>query len=397
MRSTLVEYPCSNQLLTDGRVSRATDGLLRYRQLDPSLSELLDVAVHRFSVRVAVEEVDGNQVTFAELWADASRVAGGLKSRGIEIGDRVAIRFAAGIRWMEACLGVILAGGVPVSLGAAWTDADVDWVIADSGSVLVLDGELPAGLPFIDDGAAPDELAVLAYTTDSSGVMLGVELTNENLLSAIEALLHSRDYGVEGVRNLVVDSDFRSIRQLVHVLATLVVGGTVVVAGDFWRESAHTVDIITGRPEDLLEPRILAAGPAARAGSRSVRWIDCSGSPITAEQEAKLLSAFPSAQHVIGWGKTETCGAGLILPMESASTHFGSVGIAFGGMEVALFGPDAPDGYGELLCRGPSVARRYWNSPELTSARFTRGWFCTHDTAQIDAEGFVRIVERNVA
>lgn len=397
MRSTLVEYPCSNRLPTDTGVSRATDGVLRYRQLDPSLSELLDVAVHRFAARVAVEEIGGDQVTFAELWAQASRVAGGLKSRGVEIGDRVAIRFAAGVRWMEACLGVILAGGVPVSLGVQWTDAEVGRVIVDSGAVLVFEGELPHGVPFIDDGAAPDELAIIAYTADPSGVMLGVELSNENLLSAIEALLHSRDYGIEGIRNLLVDRDFRSVRQLVHILATLVVGGTVVVAGDFWRESLHTADIVTGRPEDLLEPRLLAVGPAARSAARSVRWIDCSGSPITAEQETKLLTVFPAAQHVIGWGKTETCGAGLILPIESASTHFGSAGIAFGGMELALYGPDAPGGFGELWCRGPSVARRYWNSPALTSARFMRGWFCTHDTAQIDADGFVRIVERNAA
>ena len=171
----------------------------------------------------------------------------------------------------------------------------------------------------------------------------------------------------------------------------------MVLAGDFWRESVHTVDIVTGRPEDLLEPRLLTLGPAARAGSRSVQWIDCSGSPITVEQEAKLLTLFPAARHVIGWGKTETCGAGLILPTESAPTHLGSVGIAFGGMEVALYGPDAPGGFGELLCRGPSVTRRYWNSPQATSTRFTQGWFCTHDTAQIDPDGFVRIVERNVA
>ena len=117
--------------------------------------ELLDIAVHRFSSRVAVEEVDGEQVTFAELWAEASRVAGGLKSRGVEIGDRVAIRVAAGVRWMEACLGVILAGGVPVSVGVHLSDDAADFVIADSGSVLVLDGELPHGVPFIDDGRRP--------------------------------------------------------------------------------------------------------------------------------------------------------------------------------------------------------------------------------------------------
>ncbi|MGC0363034.1 long-chain acyl-CoA synthetase [Rhodococcus sp. 27YEA15] len=403
MQPRLVQYHCSpellgcRELLTDAAVTRAGDGVLHFRHLEPSLSELLDVAVHRFSGRVAVDEVNGDQATFAQLWAEASRVAGGLKSRGIEIGDRVVVRSPAGVRWLEACLGVVLAGGVPVPVGVDVDDSFADFVITDSGSVLVLDGELPHGVPFIDDGASPDEMAVLAYTVDRSGEVLGVELSNENVLSAVAALLDSRDYGFDGVRNLVVDHEFSSVRHLVHILATMVVGGTVVVAGDYWREYVHTVDVVTGRPEDLLAPRLLSLGPAARAAARSVRWVDCSGSPMSAEQESKLLAVFPAARQVIGWGKTETCGAGLVLPTESAATHLGSVGIAYGGMEVALFGPDAPDGFGELWCRGPSVARRYWNLPEVSRSRFTQGWFCTHDTARIDADGFVRIVERNAA
>jgi long-subunit acyl-CoA synthetase (AMP-forming) len=94
---------------------------------------------------------------------------------------------------------------------------------------------------------------------------------------------------------------------------------------------------------------------------------------------------------------TETCGAGLALPDECALTHAGSVGVAFGGMEVALLGPDAGRGVGELLCRGPGVSRGYWNRPEVTAQTFTGGWFHTGDTANIDGDGFVRIVDRDTA
>ena len=58
---------------------------------------------------------------------------------------------------------------------------------------------------------------------------------------------------------------------------------------------------------------------------------------------------------------------------------------------------DAGRGVGELLCRGPGVSRGYWNRPEVTAKTFTGGWFHTGDTANIDGDGFVRIVDRDTA
>ncbi|AOW94353.1 CoA synthetase [Rhodococcus sp. WMMA185] len=397
MPSSLVEYPCNRLFFRDDRVVRARDGILRYCGLNPSLTELLDVAVHRYAGRVAVEEDDGRALTFSQLWTSAARVAGGLKERGVEIGDRVAVRQPVGLRWVEAFVGVLLAGGVPVGVSPALDDTQTGKVIEDSASVLTLDGDLPEGISYIDDGAGPEELVLLSYAPDSSGSLRGVELSNENLLSTIESVVHARGFGSEGLRNLLVDPELHAIGSLIELLSTLVVGGTALLTTNrdaaSWRGTG--ADVLTAAPDVLV--RAAEDARATRFVRGSVRWIDYRGSGLPADQARLLRRTFPDAKHFLCWGMTETCGSGLALPDECALTHAGSVGIAFGGMEVALFGPDAADGYGELLCRGPGVMRGYWNRPEATAKRFTSGWFHTGDTARIDGNGFVRIVFGDIA
>ncbi|OUS93746.1 class I adenylate-forming enzyme family protein [Rhodococcus sp. NCIMB 12038] len=397
MPSSLVEYPSSGPFFHDDRVVRGRDGLLRYGGLNPSLTELLDISVHRYAGRIAVEEDGGRSLTFSQLWTSAARVAGGLKSKGVEIGDRVAVRQPVGVRWVEAFLGVLLAGGVPVGVSPALDDARTGQVLADSQSVLTLDGELPEGISFIDDGASPDELVLLSYTPGPSESPKGVELSNENVLSTIESVLHARGFSSEGLRNLLVEPELHTVGSLVELLSTLVVGGTVLLTGSTdaasWRGTG--ADVLTAAPAVLL--RAVESSRVTSFGRRAVRWIDYSGSGLSLDQSQLLRRTFPEARHFLGWGMTETCGAGLALPDECALTHAGSVGVAFGGMEVALLGPDAGRGVGELLCRGPGVSRGYWNRPEVTAKTFTGGWFHTGDTANIDGDGFVRIVDRDTA
>ncbi|MFD4367846.1 class I adenylate-forming enzyme family protein [Rhodococcus sp. NPDC058521] len=393
MSSSFVEYPSSRRFLRDDRMVRGRDGLLRYGGLEPSLSELLDIAVHRFSDRTAVEELGGESLTYAKLWQSAAHVAGGLKAHGVEIGDRVAVCQPVGARWVEAFLGIVLAGAVPVTVDPAWGADRVHLVEDDSGAMMTLASELPEGIAFIDDGAALEEMALLAYTFDS-GHATGVELSNENLLSSIESIVHLRAFGDAGIRNLVVDPDLQTVASAVEVLSTLAVGGTVVLTTstevEAWWSSA--ADVLTATPATLLAA--LETHDVTDFGRRTVRWIDYSGDGFGMRDAAALREAFPGAKHFASWGLTETCGVGFVLPDGCGVGDVGTVGIAYGGMEVALFGPDAERGLGELLCRGPGVARGYWNRPQETADSFTGGWFHTGDSASVDDEGFVRITSR---
>ena len=393
MPLSLVEYP-THERWRDRSVVRLHDGLLHYGGLVPSLTEYLDVRAHRYSNREAVVELGGTRLTYRELWTSASRIAGGLQQHGIGYGDRIAIVFPNGVRWVQAFLGALLSGAVPVPVNVALGSAEVERLLADSEPDYVLDDELPDGLPFIDDGACLSELAVLCYTRGIGEPARGVELSNENILSAIETVVHDEQLTCDGIRNLMMLPLAHASGCVNQLLPTFAVGGTVVLDPALDTDLMSTIerehiDVVTGTTSDYVRKVAQRTG-VADAGR--VRRISCNGGRFGDAEAAQLRTTFPTAQLWSWSGSTETSGIGLALSDECAQTHPGSAGIACGGMELALYGPDAEVGRGELLCRGPNIMRGYWRDPETTARKFTGNWFHTGDFAEIDGEGFVRMV-----
>ena len=395
MSAQLVEYPLADARALGDRITRRIDGLLHYRGLTPSLTELLDVQVHRFAGREAVVEVGGQRLTYRELWGSAARVAGGLLNRGIGLGDRVAIVYPNGARWVQAFLGALLSGAVPVPIDVRLRGSDRDHVLADSAVDFVLDGELPDGTAFIDDGASLGELAVLCYTRGRTGRPKGVELSNENILSAIETVVAATEFGCTGVRNLVLMPLAHASGCIDQLLPTLAVGGTVVVAsGPENRRAAladEGVDVVSSTP-DLFAEALSGDG----FEGHDVRRV-CSSGALGGGDASRLRAAFPDARQLSWWGATETSGIALALSDDVSGDHPGSVGTAFGGTELALLGPAAAAGTGELLCRGPNIMRGYWRNPTATAAMFTGNWFRTGEFAHIADDGYVRLVEQTRA
>ncbi|WP_082392811.1 class I adenylate-forming enzyme family protein [Nocardia arizonensis] len=391
----------------DNSLARGADGVLRYDDLTPALTELLDLRVHAFAAREAVVEIGGPRLTYRQLWHSASRIAGGLQEHGIGYGDRVAVHMPGGVRWVQAFLGALLSGAVPVLVQDGMPERVAERVIADSSADFVLDGtgELPSGAAYIDDGAALSDLALLCYTrgsADSAEGPKGVELTNENLLSAIRSVVGVLDMSGEGLRNLVLLPLAHASGCVDQLLPTFAVGGTVVLAPDAGSLAeglaSERVDMVSGTPRifDRLLPRLAAMGtkgPRTDGVSR-VSSAEHRADPVAAAQgrartAVNLREVFPAARQWSVWGATETSGIGLALD-ERCEGDSAVLGFPFGGTELALFGPHAQAGRGELLCRGPNVTRRYWNDPQRTADRFTGSWFHTGDQVTIDADGLVR-------
>ncbi|GAB4588556.1 class I adenylate-forming enzyme family protein [Nocardia sp. IFM 10818] len=407
MSQILVEYPHTRNARCDNPLARGADGILRYGNLTPALTELLDIQVHTFSAREAVVEIGGPRLTYRELWYSASRIAGGLQEHGIGYGDRVAVRMPVGARWVQAFLGALLSGAVPVLVHDGLPDAVAERVIRDACADYILDGggsaagyreALPDAAAFIDDGASLSELALLCYTSPGpGGGPRGVELTNENLLSAIRSVVGALDLPTEGLRNLVLLPLAHASGCVDQLLPTFAVGGTVVLAPD----RAAVPETLVAERIDMVSatPRIFAGLLPELAGLRMerVRQVCSAGhrtelaaaDPNTAESVADTLrEVFPEARQWSVWGATETSGIGLAREDGAAARDI--LGFAFGGTELALWGPEAATGHGELLCRGPNVSRRYWNDPQTTESRFTGPWFHTGNQVSIDPDGLVR-------
>ncbi|MFI5719993.1 class I adenylate-forming enzyme family protein [Nocardia sp. NPDC051750] len=420
----LVEFPVAD-LGSAAPLSRGADGILRYGNLSPALTELLDLQVHAFANRDAVVEVGRGRLTYRELWHSASRVAGGLQEHGIGYGDRVAVHMPPGVRWVQAFLGALLSGAVPVLVHDGLAGGVAEQVLADSDADFVLgspqrgcgatrgagpwSADLPDGAAFIDDGAALHDLALLCYTAGAGadGTPTGVELTNENLLSAIRSMVAALDLPTDGMRNLVLQPLAHASGCVDQLLPTFAVGGTVVLAhgaaGVARAIATEQVDTVAGSARILggLLPE-LAAGRAGGLRTEGVIRISTADHRLTTGSEGRaagpafaqdVCEIFPSARQWSVWGATETSGIGLALgPTAGPADGVDStvLGFPFGGTELALCGPRAASGHGELLCRGPNVTRRYWNDPQRTADRFTGSWFRTGDQVSIGRDGLVR-------
>src|ERR1700684_4444008 len=135
-------------------VTRDAAGIARYDGLPPSLLAMLKARVDRRPDSEALVEIGGRRLTYRELWDASARVAGGLRAVGLRPGDRVALRYPAGVNWVLAFWGTLLAGGIAVAVNTRSSPPEVDFVRQDAGVTvdLAADSPLPDGDPLVVDG-----------------------------------------------------------------------------------------------------------------------------------------------------------------------------------------------------------------------------------------------------
>src|SRR5690242_2413501 len=132
-------------------VSPDGQGVPRYADLPDTLIDMLRRHVVRRPHAEAVIEIGGPRLTYAQLWERAARVAGGLRAAGVSRGDRVALRYPAGVNWVLGFWGAVLAGGVVVPVNTRSAQPEVEFVLADAGATVDLgpDRPLPDGEPYV--------------------------------------------------------------------------------------------------------------------------------------------------------------------------------------------------------------------------------------------------------
>lgn len=382
-------------------IVRGADGIARYENRPRSVVEMLRHTVDHAPEAEAIVEVGGERINYRQLWDRSARVAGGLRGAGIERGDRVAIRLDNGLDWCLAFFGIQMAGAIAVPVNTRFSEAEVDYVLNDSGSKFVFlpKQPLPDGPVFAVEDLEQKDVSAIFYTSGTTGFPKGAMTTHEGFLANIENCRRVCQLPFDGsLRNLVSVPLFHVTGCNSQLLPSCEAASTTVIMPSFEVQKflkvteEERINVLTSVPAIFW---LAINQPNFReTDTSSVRWLTYGGAPIAPDLVMRILESFPNARVGNGFGLTETSSVTTFLPHEYARTRPETVGFAAPVVDLKLDMMGFDGDVGELLVRGPNVVKGYWNKPEATAETFVDGWLHTGDLARIDGEGFVQIVDR---
>ncbi|MHA7181480.1 long-chain-fatty-acid--CoA ligase [Arthrobacter sp. MDB2-24] len=259
-------------------------------------------------------------------------------------------------------------------------------------------------LPHRHPRPAPQDTAVLQYTSGTTGAPKGAILTHRNLL-ANAAQGRAWVPGLEAGRETVyaVLPMFHAYGLTLCLTFAMSIGARLVLFPRF--DVGLVLDAARTSPPTFLPavPPIydrLAAGAADRgADLRSIRFA-ISGAMNLPQATVETWEAATGGYLIEGYGLTETSPVAAGNPI-GPTRRPGTVGVPFPGTDVRIVDPEdptrdrGPGEAGELLIRGPQVFAGYWRRPDEThAALLDGGWFRTGDIVRMDDDGFLTIVDR---
>lgn len=352
-----------------------------------------------------VDGPSGDRIDYGEL-ADRSRsVAAGLAACGFGSGDVLGIRAPNAPSWAELCLGSMLAGGAVTGVHPAATEDEAAAQLRDAGATIVVTGDSPiprAGGPPPQIRLEPGSLALLPYSSGTTGRPKGVMLTHRNLAASAAQLRRMLGFKPRDVV-LAVAPLAHVMGFLVTFAAPLTAGATVVTIPRFDLGGAlslverHRVSVIVVPPPVMAA---LARHPEVdRHDLSSLELVVSGGAPLGAELHRAVAARLPHAVVGQGYGLSETA-VGVSGPDRRTGTLPGSVGTLMPSTELRVVDPDSgldaePGTPGELWVRGPQVMSGYLNAPEATAEILTPdGWLRTGDLGRVDGDGNLFVVDR---
>jgi long-chain acyl-CoA synthetase len=442
-----------------------------------TLREVLNNSARTYPDRTALTMIDGACMTYRELHQQSGALSRFLAMQGIGFGDRVAILGENMTNWGVAYFAITAMGAVAVPILPDFHSSDImrillhaepkaifvsrrlfeklevgnsggpsltillnDFTIVPQGTSgesldrLLADGSRAfahLAVPSDAAGSRPEaplrhnDLAVIVYTSGTTGHSKGVMLTHGNLVSDAEALIM-----ITGVNK---DDRLLSILPLPHtyectigLITPVLVGASVyyldkppsagvllpalariqptimlsvpLVIEKIYKGKIHPELTRSAMLRKLLEVGItrkllhrVAGRKLLQTFGGKLRIFAIGGAPLAPDVESFLREAgFP---YAIGYGLTET--APLVAGTPPWKTRYRSTGPALPGTQIRIDNPDPVTGEGEILIKGPTVMQGYYKDPERTREVFTGdGWLKTGDLGVLDRDNYLYIKGR---
>ena len=378
----------------------------------------------------AIFATDGDgrgSITFAELARSCRQVGALLLSRGSQPGDTIAFVMPNGLQTVRLLLGAMYGGWCvnPINLLSqpqqmryvlGHSDCSVvvvsgEWeqrvggMLADMGrevALLVIEPDA-AGLPDAEAQTpppVPGALALLMYTSGTTGVPKGVMLTQANLVA--NALAISAEHALGPADSVLAVLPLYHINAFaVTMLAPLAHGGSLAMppkfsAARFWAQASERrctwINVVPTMISYLLE----GAVPQREQISR-IRFCRSASAALPPDHLRAFEQKFDIG-IIETMGLTETAAPAFSNPLDPLQRKLGAVGRA-SGCEARVIDANlaaVPDGQtGEIAIRGPNVMRGYYKNDEATRATFTSdGWLRTGDLGHRDIDGFFFVTGR---
>jgi long-chain acyl-CoA synthetase len=407
------------------------------------VEQFLTASARRFGDKVALV-AGGTRMTYRDLDRASDRLAGALTARGIARGDRVAI-------FMDNCREAVIAIFAALKAGAVFspinpsTKADklayvinncraralitqdklraaANAALAEAPSIaLVLvagageptvrgavsfEAALAADLPPPPAPGIDLDLAMLVYTSGSTGFPKGVMMTHGNVVAAATSITTYLGNTPDDVILNVLPISFDY--GLYQVLMAAQVGATLVLEQSFAFPQAILAKMqaerVTGLPlVPTMAAMILQMRDLTPGAFPHLRYITNTAAALPPVHITRLQELFPGTRLYSMYGLTE-CKRCTYLPPEELARRPGSVGIAIPGTEAYVVDANgeraAPGETGELVIRGAHVMQGYWENPEATARALRPGRYpwekvlYTGDLFRADADGFLYFVGR---
>jgi len=393
----------------------------KYQQLYAELSEngdlvyvgkLLARAALLFPQKIAVMVSESNKLTYHELYAAASAISKHLEQKNIKPGDRVVLLYENSINFYIAYFGILQTGAIVVPVNTFLHEKELTHIIADATPkiIFVSDSLAPklatiSQLPplinqqeLTDISSKPttftpyirnnDELAIILYTSGTTGVPKGVMLSSRNVITNViqggarfKMSEHERLYCVLPL--------FHSFTQNTCVWASTALGATVIIIPKMSRQ--HLIEGFALRPTVMLGvPGLYALFCRFKTlDFSSVRYLICGGDALT-DTIRKYVELIYGRKLCNGYGLSETSPF-IAVNFDDVVTPTNNIGKPCVGVELQIR-DGAP--IGVLWVKGPNIMLGYYNAPEATAHVLVDGWFNTGDLARLDAQGNIIICGR---
>ena len=380
--------------------------------------------------RLAIEQLDGTRITYADLIARAGQMANVLVSRGVKTGDRVAAQTEKSVSALVLYLATVRAGAVYLPLNTAYTLNELEYFITDAEpSLVVCDPAKAEGIGKIaakvgarvetlgPDGKGSlteaadkassdfttvprsnDDLAAILYTSGTTGRSKGAMLSHDNLASNSLSLVGYWRFSKDDV--------------LIHALPIYHTHGLFVASNVTLFARAAMIFLPKFDPDLILKlmaratvmmgvptfyTRLLQNPGLSKQSTKHMRLFVSGSAPLLADTHREW---FARTGHAVleRYGMTET-NMNTSNPYDGDRVP-GAVGFPLPGVSVRVTDPETAkelkrDEIGMIEVKGPNVFKGYWRMPEKTRSEFRDdGFFITGDLGKIDDKGYVHIVGR---